>query len=361
MLKRFICLLIVLSTCWTLLPTQIGATEELPPTVEEAIANWKEDVRRRYADISALEIEFAQEWEIVRDRYLRVDIHCTLYHDGLSHPLTTTRSFHATLSDSKLLDLEYFLINGGFNRIQEEIADETGSTASLINWSLTEDGLTLHPARGSNANGIDLTEDVQSEVLIWDGSVIWPNRPMMALTFDDGPSGKTPRLLDILDAYGVRATFFVVGNMIGGREELLREMYAAGHEVGGHSWNHADLSELDFDAVYSQLLRTKNNIDDATGGNSCLMRPPYGASNGTVSSAAGTLGLSVTFWNIDTLDWMYLDADKVYDVIMAEAKNGRIVLCHDLYESTVDAMERVIPALLKQGYQLITVSELRSY
>ena len=122
MLKRFICLLIVLSTCWTLLPMQVGATEELPLTVEDAIAIWKEDIRSRYADFPALQIEFSQDWRTVRDRYLRVDIHCTLSHDGLSQPLTTTRSFHATLSDGKLLDLEYFLISGGSDRLQEELA-----------------------------------------------------------------------------------------------------------------------------------------------------------------------------------------------------------------------------------------------
>ena len=360
MCKRFLCFAIALLIFLGLsLPTK--AAESLPAPVEEAITQWKQELLLRYENIPSLQIEFSQESETVKERYLRVDVHCTLSHEASSRPVELTRSFHASLHSGALLNLEDLLLTGGTDCLQRELTDEAGNHTPLRNWRLTEDGLILYPCRGIDKSGLSLSENTLSRVLIWDGSVLWPNRPMLALTFDDGPSGKTPRLLDILDAHGARATFFVVGNMIGGREEVLREMCAAGHEVGGHSWNHADLSELDFDAVYSQLSRTKNSIDAATGGNSCLMRPPYGASNGTVSSAAGALGLSVTFWNIDTLDWMYLDADKVYDVIMDEAKNGRIVLCHDLYESTVDAMERVIPALLKQGYQLITVSELRSY
>lgn len=357
MLKRLICMGVALLLCFAMLPTQTEATEALPAPIEEAIAQWKEELRTRY---SPLQLAFSQETELVKVRYLRVDLRCTLSNEPSSDTFTLKQSFHASVHSGKLLTLEDFLIHGGSALLHSELTEETGADASIVNWKLTEDGLTLYPSRGIGAIGLELTEDVLSQVLIWDGSVTWRNRPVLALTFDDGPSEKTPRLLDILETHGVRATFFVVGNMIGGREDILQKMQSKGHEVGGHSWNHANLSELSWDSVYSQLLRTKNSIEAATGATSCLMRPPYGASNGTVSSAAASLGLSVTFWNIDTLDWLYLDADKVYDVILSEAKNGRVVLCHDLYESTIDAIERVIPELLKQGYQLVTVSELRS-
>ena len=357
MFKRLLCACIALVICWGLL-LPAGAANKIPAAVEEAMEMWKQELLARYEHFPSLQIEFSQESETVKDRYLRVDCHCTLSLDGLSHPLTTERSFHVSMRSGKLLDLEDLLINGGSAQIQRGLAEETGANPSVVNWKLTEEGLTLYPSRGIGASGLALEEEVLSQVLIWDGSVIWPNRPMLALTFDDGPSEKTPRLLDILKANNARATFFVVGGAIGGRTETLQRMHEEGHEIGGHSWNHANLTELDFDGVYQQLSWTKEKIDTAIGASSRLMRPPYGSCNKTVSSAAASLGLSVTFWNIDTLDWMYLDADKVYAVIMDEVRNGSIILCHDLYGSTVDAMERVIPVLLKQGYQLVTVSEL---
>ena len=341
-------------------PSQAVAEEALPPAAQEAIALWQQDTYSRYRQIADLEISFTRDLVTVKERYLRIDCHCNILLKRTGNVFKLTKSFHLSLATEKLLELEDFLIAGASERLDFDLADETGASAAITDWRLTENGLTLYAARGIRNGALPLSKKTLSEVLIWDGSTIWDNRPVIALTFDDGPSGKTPRLLDILETYNARATFFVVGNMIGGREELLAEMYAAGHEIGGHSWNHADLTELSRDSLYSQLSRTKYCIEAATGGNSSLMRPPYGATNGTVSSVAGSLGLSSVLWNIDTLDWMYLDADKVYDVIMAEARNGRIVLCHDLYESTVDAMERVIPALLKQGYQLVTVSELRA-
>lgn len=357
MCKRFLCFAIAL-LIFLGLPLPTKAAEALPAPVEEAITQWKQALLLRYETIPSLQIEFSQESETVKERYLRVDVHCTLSHEASSRPVELTRSFHASLHSGALLNLEDLLLTGGADSLQRELTDEAGNHTPLRNWRLTEDGLILYPCRGIDKSGLSLSEDTLSRVLIWDGSVIWPNRPMLALTFDDGPSEKTPRLLDILKANNARATFFVVGGAIGGRTETLQRMHEEGHEIGGHSWNHANLTELDFDGVYQQLSWTKEKIDTAIGASSRLMRPPYGSCNKTVSSAAASLGLSVTFWNIDTLDWMYLDADKVYAVIMDEVRNGSIILCHDLYGSTVDAMERVIPVLLKQGYQLVTVSEL---
>ncbi len=359
MFKRLLCFAIAL-LIFLGVPLPTKATEPLPAAVEAAMTQWKQELLTRYEHIPSLQIEFSQESNTVKERYLRVDAHCTLSHDGLSRPLVLTRSFHASLHSGDLLDLEDFLIVGGSAEIQRELAEETGISTPVESFRLTENGLTLYPPRGIGKSGLQLSEETLSRTLIWDGSVMWPNRPMLALTFDDGPSPKTPRLLDILAENHSHATFFVVGNMVGGRTEILQRMRAEGHEVGGHSWSHANLTELDSDSLYSQLSWTKYKIDAAIGESSRLMRPPYGASNGRVSSTAAGLGLSVVFWSLDTLDWLYLDADKVYDTVVTQSTDGCIILCHDLYESTVDAMERAIPNLLKQGYQLVTVSELYS-
>ena len=177
MLQRLLSIGIAFLLCFTMLPTQLEAEESLPVAVEEAFVQWQEEVLARYADIPALQLDFTQESEAVKERYLRVDFRCTVSREGLSHPLELEQSFHVSIQSGKLLDLEDLLIHGGAERLQRELAEETGSDTSIVNWKLTEEGLTLYPSRGIGTSGLELTEDVLSQVLIWDGSVMWPNRP----------------------------------------------------------------------------------------------------------------------------------------------------------------------------------------
>lgn len=188
-----------------------------------------------------------------------------------------------------------------------------------------------------------------------------PTGPMLALTFDDGPSAHTNRLLDIFSAHGGKGTFFVVGNSIEGSEATLQRMATEGHELGGHSWNHRQLTKLDAAELTNQMMNTRAKIYEVTGVDTPLLRPPYGSYNNQVKAKAAELGILLVNWSVDTLDWKNKNADAVYKAIMSQARDGDIILCHDLHKTTVDAMERVIPDLIAQGYQLVTVSELLSY
>ena len=185
-----------------------------------------------------------------------------------------------------------------------------------------------------------------------------PNKPMLALTFDDGPGTHTERLLDVFEANGGKGTFFVVGNMVGDRPETVSRMAAEGHELAGHSWNHRQLTELGEEDLKKQLLNTRAKIYDVTGVDTTLVRPPYGSFDEDVKAACKKYGITMVNWSVDTLDWKYRDANYVYKSVMEQAKDGAIILCHDLHGTTVDAMERAIPALIDQGYQLVTVSQL---
>ena len=185
--------------------------------------------------------------------------------------------------------------------------------------------------------------------------------PMIALTFDDGPSAHTDRLLDLFSTYDGKGTFFVVGNSIQGREATLQRMAAAGHELGGHSWNHRQLTKLDVAELKDQIMNTRAKIYEVTGVDTTILRPPYGSYNDQVKATAAELGIVLVNWSVDTLDWKNKNADAVYKAIMSQTRDGSIILCHDLHKTTVDAMERVIPELIAQGYQLVTVSELLSH
>ena len=185
-----------------------------------------------------------------------------------------------------------------------------------------------------------------------------PSKPMVALSFDDGPSKYSNRILDTLEKHNSRATFCVIGNLAGGKADVIRRQYILGCETIGHSYDHRDLTKLSQSDIRSQIMDTYKIIDSILDNPPKLIRTPYGAVNSTVREVAKDLGFSIISWSVDTLDWQSRNAGKVYDAIMRDTKNKSIILCHDLYESTADAMERVIPELISRGYQLVTVSEL---
>ena len=192
--------------------------------------------------------------------------------------------------------------------------------------------------------------------------VIDPTKPMVALTFDDGPSEETDKILKVLAEYNSRATFCVIGNKVETYADVLKRTIAGGNEVASHTWNHTKLTTLSAASIRSQLERTNKAVAEVTGGYQIkVLRPPYGSFNKNVRSVCAELGMVIAEWQIDTLDWQTRNANKTYNAIMKGAKDGEIILCHDLYKTTAAAVERAIPALVEKGIQLVTVSELLSF
>ena len=190
-------------------------------------------------------------------------------------------------------------------------------------------------------------------------SDIDPERPMVALTFDDGPSQHTERILDLLEWHGGRATFFVIGNLVENRPDTVRRAFNMGCEIFGHSWDHRNLTNLTPEEMEAQILAAHNSIEPITGAPPLpLFRSPYGAVNETLRNVSADIGFAIVSWSLDPRDWQIRNADAVHAAIMNNVRDRAIILSHDLYGSTADAMERVIPELIAQGYQLVTVSEL---
>ena len=184
-----------------------------------------------------------------------------------------------------------------------------------------------------------------------------PTKPMVALTFDDGPHKiLTPILLDILEKNGAVATFFEVGRNVWGSPESLVRMEELGCEIGTHSNAHRNLSKMKKDTLLQDLNDADAAFIAAVGHAPHLLRPPYGAVNDAVKHEAGR---AVVTWDIDTNDWRTKDPKVIID-FMANAGDldGKIVLLHSTHDSTVEAMKTVIPKLIEDGYQLVTVSEL---
>lgn len=184
------------------------------------------------------------------------------------------------------------------------------------------------------------------------------DKPTVALTFDDGPGEHLDELLNLLEQYGARATFFTVGNLVHTRSEALGRAVNLDCEVAGHSWNHKNLAKMSADDVRLQLETTNAAIESITGATPTFFRPTYGAVSDTLKEVSEELGMAMINWNLDSEDWKGKTSDEIYELVIEQVSDRAIILCHDVYEETLDAYERIIPELLIQGYQIVTVSEL---
>ncbi len=189
-----------------------------------------------------------------------------------------------------------------------------------------------------------------------------PTRPMVALTYDDGPSPTvTPRILKCLQDNGGRATFFMVGKQVVKSPDVLKQMVAQGCEVANHTYDHTLMTKVSPAELANQLVATNQVVSDACGISPVLMRPCGGAKTDAGMNIAGAISMPAILWSIDTLDWKTRDASQTITNVLDNVKDGDIILMHDLYESTAQASETIIPELVSRGFQLVTVSELSSY
>ena len=180
-------------------------------------------------------------------------------------------------------------------------------------------------------------------------------KKMVALTYDDGPSANTPKILDMLKKYDAVATFFVVGNRVSTYSNTVKRAYGMGCEIGNHTYEHKILTRADAAGIRNQVSRTNVAVKKITGTAPIVMRPPGGAVNNMVKSQTG---MPMILWSIDTLDWRTRNAASTKTAVLDHVKDGDIVLMHDLYEATANASTTIIPTLVERGYQLVTVSEL---
>lgn len=184
--------------------------------------------------------------------------------------------------------------------------------------------------------------------------------PYIAMTFDDGPSAVlTARLLDILKQRHIKATFFVLGQLVQEHPEIVARAIAEGHEIGNHSWDHKALNKLGEGGLQHELADTSAEITKATGKPVTLMRPPYGATNPRLNRAIEKeYGMKVILWSVDPLDWKRPGPQVVEQRILAGTKPGAIILSHDIHPGTIEAMPATLDALTAKGYKFVTVSEL---
>lgn len=185
------------------------------------------------------------------------------------------------------------------------------------------------------------------------------DRKLIALTFDDGPDADvTPRILETLKKYNIKATFFMLGKSVNSFPEIAKQVADEGHEIANHSISHANLNTINQNAIRKEVIESKNIIHKATGVEPKLFRPPYGEYNETVIKASKTSDQTVIMWSVDGLDWKHKEKNKVINITTANLSANSIVLLHDIHATTADALPTIIEKMQSEGFEFVTTSEL---
>ncbi|MBO7718140.1 polysaccharide deacetylase family protein [Candidatus Saccharibacteria bacterium] len=181
-------------------------------------------------------------------------------------------------------------------------------------------------------------------------------KKLVALTFDDGPSNATtPRLINVLKSKDAVATFFMLGSMARQNPDLVKQVEKEGNEVASHTMYHQNLPRISADSAIGDINEAKSILNDILGHPVKYTRPPYGNVNNVVLDNTGT---PLILWSVDTLDWKNRNPAEILEITKNQVSEGGIILMHDIYDTTVDAVGSIIDELRKEGYEFATISEL---
>lgn len=184
------------------------------------------------------------------------------------------------------------------------------------------------------------------------------SKRMIALTFDDGPNYNTSKIIDVLNKYDIKATFFVLGSRAINNKDILKKMADSGMEIGNHTYNHLLLTKYDENKIRSEVEDTSEVIYSATKKRPKLLRPSYGSVNNKIKKVAN---MPIIIWDIDTLDWKYHNSKRITSRVVNKVRDGDIILMHDIYSASLNALSNIIPILQDNGYEFVTIDELFYY
>lgn len=187
--------------------------------------------------------------------------------------------------------------------------------------------------------------------------VINTNTKYISFTFDDGPSKYTIDLLNTLEINNSSATFFMLGNRMKYNSDIVKKVYESNSEIGSHTYSHKRLTNLTDNELYNEINSSEIIYNDITKDKIKYLRPPYGSYNDKIK----LLNYNIILWNIDTKDWLNKDSKKIYNTVLNNACDGCIVLMHDIYPETIEAVKMLIPMLKSMNYEVVSISNLIKY
>lgn len=184
----------------------------------------------------------------------------------------------------------------------------------------------------------------------------------IALTFDDGPHPyRTAEILQVLEKYNIKATFFVIGQNVDNYPDCFKKILSKGHEIGNHTYSHQSLKDCSCQSIEKEFKNFNTALSKYNCASPIIIRPPGGLLSSTLKDYADSNGYNIILWSIDTLDWAHTDAKEIANNVISNAKGGDIILMHDYVSDkspTKEALEAFIPILIERGFEFVTVSEL---
>lgn len=242
------------------------------------------------------------------------------------------------------------LKNNGISGIETKISDKTKEPSNSTDKTNDNGTKKETPTAPSSTKQPDNKEKVKPK------TAPVKSKPVIALTFDDGPHPQhTVQIVNALKKYNGHATFFVVGNRVEKYPGVVKQISQNGNQIGNHSYNHKQLTKLSESGIKSDLKKTSDILQKTISKKPSIVRPTYGSVNNRVKSSAGA---PLILWSIDTLDWKTKNKTTTVNKVVSRAKDGDIVLMHDLYKPSAQAAEAIIQKLTAKGYKLVTIDEL---
>lgn len=267
------------------------------------------------------------------------------------------------INDFSNADFDYFLTHEGLSVIITS-KDNNASifTKVIINYNEIKEILKIKFEIDDNYTKVLTTKSTTTTTTtttikndIADDTKKDSGDKIIAFTFDDGPSKYTSLIMDVLDKYEAKATFFEVGYMMKNRKEIVLEVLSRGFEIGNHTTDHSNLNKLSAEKIKEKVYGNNDIFKEITGKDFPLLRPPYGNCKNSIKEL---IDVPIIKWSVDSRDWESRNKDKIVSLVKKETKSGDIVLFHDLYESTYEAIKVLVPYYYEQGYKIVSVSEL---
>ncbi len=336
-----------------------------PVTGTELDLNIKKDVKNIYNKYKYLNGELNIDYLYYKvDNFISVALFIYVNGDNINKNYVKTYFYN-----NKINNIESFVDINKLNRILINKIKNTSLNIDIANnyeFSFDDTNLYVYFNYDNNYETIDIPlanlniffekeKKVINEIILPNNDINYSEK-VIALTFDDGPSKYTDDLIEYLHQNDCKATFFILGNKVSNYQDTLNKSISYGNEIGNHSYNHKWLIKLKKEEMINQIEKTQNLIYEYTGYIPTLIRPTYGSVNSTLKNSTN---LKIVLWNVDTLDWKYKSVDKIVARATKNLKSGNIILMHDIYKRTYDAVKKIVPILKENGYKCVTISELK--
>ncbi len=309
--------------------------------------------------------------EEVAKQYISVDLMFTRYNEKDDEVYTKQQLITYDIDEKEIMNVEdvfrnnYEVLFEENNIIIDGKYDNFNIKESEIVFNIDEQFISLNYDSFIDYNELDNKElnpnAPEIDVINAMGEVD-PNKPMIAITFDDGPTKEnTLEIAKEIESYGGRATFFVIGQKVDGLKHVVEELHKNGHQIANHSWSHKNMTKSKPKVTEDEISKTQNAIFEAIGEEPTMLRPPYGVTNKEAKNIIENNRLQISNWTLDTNDWKSRDAKKVSKAILDNVEDGDVILCHDLYNSSIEGVRMALPKLHERGYQFVTLEVLQEY